>query len=243
MDSEENVPIRNINFETPVRGTEDNNNPPPAGNDGDNVVSGSPHGAPATLLSPAVGGTRFTEYVIALLQKVVTGNDDAIRSGIVEFFKAFHITNEIGLSLLSDEDIPNGPPDTIWTSRVFIKAFMVIVRAAATRTFDGNTSFTDLLPPVRLSDDGSGISNNTSGSNNRFDLKAIQRMDLPEYSGETDKYIEWYESVERRFGTAGAQLLLKNVQLCTEYDDISFAAKCVVANSIENDSAAYLNTR
>ena len=68
-------------------------------------------------------------------------------------------------------------------------------------------------------------------------------MELPPYSAETENYIDWYKSTERRFGCAAAEPLLKDVQLCDEYIDISYAAKCVVANSLEDRAAAYLNTR
>ena len=85
----------------------------PVGGIGGNVVTGSGSGTISTLLLPSVGGGRFTEYVIKLLKSGVTGNDDAICSGVKEFFTAFNISNEIGLSLLSHEDIPDGPPDTI----------------------------------------------------------------------------------------------------------------------------------
>ena len=81
------------------------------------------------------------------------------------------------------------------------------------------------------------------GETSRFSLKAIQQMELNPYSGESDKYVEWYESTERRFGRAAAEPLLHDVDICNDYLNISFAAKCVVANSLEDGSAAYLNTQ
>ena len=57
------------------------------------------------------------------------------------------------------------------------------------------------------------------------------------------KCVKWYESTERRFGQAAAKPLLHDINICNKKINISFAAKCIVANSLEDSSAAYLNHR
>ena len=79
------------------------------------------------------------------------------------------------------------------------------------------------------------------GDSSRFSLRAIQNMTLKNYSGETDKYADWYKSTEQHFGKAGAKPLLTDVRLCNEFLSHSYAAKCIVANSLKDGSAAYLN--
>ena len=74
-----------------------------------------------------------------------------------------------------------------------------------------------------------------------FPLKAIQQMELKPNTGKSDKYVEWYESTVWRFGSAAAELLLHDISLCDENLEILNAAKCVVANSLEDGLAAYLN--
>ena len=54
---------------------------------------------------------------------MISGNDDSISFGVTELFRAFHITNEDGLTLLQPEDIPNGQENSIQTSAPFRKTF------------------------------------------------------------------------------------------------------------------------
>ena len=76
----------------------------------------------------------------------------------------------------------------------------------------------------------------------KFNLKAIQSIQLNDFSGESEKYTDWYDSTALRFGRAAAKPLLEDEALCDDNIDISHAAKCIVAGSLENGSASHLNT-
>ena len=90
---------------------------------------------------------------------------------------------------------------------------MVIVNGCNNVKLTSNTTFLEL----RLGTASSGIEQSSvTGDGNTsppFTLKAIQQMELNPYLGESDKYIEWYESTVRRFGWAAAEPLLHDVAL------------------------------
>ena len=143
--------VRNLSFQSPS-----------PGDGGEDPNGEDPNkGTPPVLLSPPVENVRFTSYVVKLLQSVITGNDDAIEAGISAFFKHFHITNEFGLSLLSEDDIPVGPENTIWSSTTFRKALWVVINGASTGSFSDQTSFMDLrrylIPGGKSDDDGGSL--------------------------------------------------------------------------------------
>ena len=99
----------------------------------------------SSLLSPVSAAVpAFTQHVIALLQRVVEGNDSAIEFGVSEFLKQFRITNEFGLSLLEEKDVPTGPPDSIWTLPTFRKAFLTVCSGCAEIPIGPYTSFNTL---------------------------------------------------------------------------------------------------
>ena len=81
--------------------------------DFDSAMEGDEKKGGSTLLSPKPLKTEFMGNVIRLLQDVVEGNDDAIEFGVSEFMRHFRITNRLGLSLLKESDLPDGPEDTI----------------------------------------------------------------------------------------------------------------------------------
>ena len=143
------------------------------------------------LLSPKPEKSEFMAQVIRLLQDVVEDNDDAIEFGVSEFMRHFRITNRLGLSLLKESDLPDGPEGTIWTNPVFKKAFSTIMGACITCPIDKDTAFFKLLAV----NDVTGASSPTSvriGSDVKespFSLKAIQNITLTAYSGESDKYV------------------------------------------------------
>ena len=105
-----------------------------------------------------------------------------------------------------------------------------------------------VTPTLDVTDTGDRNSSNDevavgmTRSTSEFNLKAIQQIELKEYSGESDKYQEWFESTERQFGRAAAQPLLHDKVICTKNIEVSYAAKCIVATSLKNGSALYLNT-
>ena len=68
----------------------------------------------------------FARHVVGVLQRVIENNDSAIEFGVSEFLRQFRITNEEGLSLLTEDDVPTGPPDSIWSTPLFRKAFLTV---------------------------------------------------------------------------------------------------------------------
>ena len=64
-----------------------------------------------------------------------------------------------------------------------------------------------------MKNDDNGCIKSESAQLQKFSLKAVQQMELPPHSGETEKYVDWYESTERHFGCAAAEPLLKDVAL------------------------------
>ena len=86
----------------------------------------------SAILSPIPKAVpSFIKHVIALLQRVVEGNDAAIEFGVSEFLRQYRITNKLGLSLLEEKDVPNGPADSIWTLPTFCKAFLTVCSGCA----------------------------------------------------------------------------------------------------------------
>ena len=87
----------------------------------------------------------FACHVISILQRVVEDNDSAIKYGVSEFLCHFCMMNEAGLSLLTGADEPTGPPDSIWTTSVFCKAFLAICMGCSDTKIGQFTNVTELL--------------------------------------------------------------------------------------------------
>ena len=119
IDFDEEVVGKKIDFSTPRR--------EPSEMGEDNLGPSSK----TALLSPKPTLNDFMRDVIRLLQQVVEGNNDAISYGVGEFMRSFRITNAMSLSLLSESDVPDGPPNSIWTDPIFCKAFSVIMNTCA----------------------------------------------------------------------------------------------------------------
>ena len=101
------------------------------------------------LLSPLLEKIpAFVRHVIAILQRVIEDNDDAIEFGVGEFLRHSRITNELGLSLLTETDVPDGPEDSIWTSPVFRKAFLTVCMRCGDHTIGPYTDFNTLRKSV-----------------------------------------------------------------------------------------------
>ena len=122
----------------------------------------------------------FAKYVVSILQRVVKNNDTAVEYGVTEFLRQFRITNEAGLSLLTDADIPNGPEDSIWSTPVFRKAFLAVCTGCADIKLSQYTSFSSLRSRAfGLSNDNEimsvkSVKSDGGEANKKFSLKAIQ---------------------------------------------------------------------
>ena len=73
-----------------------------------------------TLLSPLLTDrTAFAKLVIAILQRVVTGENTAIDNAIGAFFVRERINTKMALNLITEDNLPKGPPGSIWQNSVF----------------------------------------------------------------------------------------------------------------------------
>ena len=242
-------------FKTPVRGGA----PQGSGSDSEEDPS-LPGASVARKLLPSpltkfdsseaetIKNTSVYLHTTRILKSVIPNEEEMIEDSILELFLVNQIRNDLSFSLLSPSDFPTQGYNKLWGMGIFRKALTLVIQSSTTseltedstlKTIQGN--LVKVGSPGDFSLNSPGTSS-TQTSLQRFSLKAIQQIELQEYSGETDKYIEWFESTERRFGQAAAQPLLLDEDLCEQHIDVSYAAKCIVANSLENGSASHLNT-
>lgn len=202
----------------------------------------------------SVKTNSFFRHCCRLMEEICPDEEDDIKEVLLDLFLQFRIRSEVGLSLLTPPDLPDSNVRPIWGVLTFRRGLQLLIQASRKVTFDVLTSVQGIMKEVGTSSsatDGAGDEGDKSvvdgsatltKSNSEFNLKAIQQITLKEYSGESDKYQEWFESTERQFGRAAAQPLLHDDKVCTENLEVSYAAKCIVATSLENGSASYLNT-
>lgn len=203
----------------------------------------------------SVNTNKFFKHCLRILEEVCPDDETEIKEVLLELFLQFRIRSEVGLSLVQFSDLPDASVRPIWGVRTFRRVVKMLILGSRTMVFNVLTSFKNLREAVEKNKDSSSLQLNDSdeetsaedgtvvkSSNSDFNLKAIQQIELKEYSGESDKYQDWFESTERQFGRAAAQPLLHDRVLCQTNLEVSYAAKCIVATSLENGSASYLNT-
>ena len=135
----------------------------------------------------------------------MVGYDSDIDDTVLDLFLIHQIQNEIGLSLLSPSEFPSPDYGEMWGISTFRKAFAVIVSGVTNMdsTLEASTTFSDIRKFYKATesnskesgpnDDDSLLSvGDKSKNTSQFSLKAIQAIELNEYSGETEKYIEWF---------------------------------------------------
>ena len=108
--------VRPLSFETPPpgRSTETAEAPLKGGN-----LKTAPT-ADSTLLSPLLTERlAFAKAVIAICQRVVTGEDTAIDNAIGDFLAQQRINTEMALNLITEDDLPAGSPGSIWQNSLF----------------------------------------------------------------------------------------------------------------------------
>ena len=96
------------------------------------------------LSPPSEEVPEFASKVIAILQNVYKNNDAAIDYGVGEFCRQFNIYNEDTLSIISEDMIPTGPDNSIWSSQLFRKAFWVVCTGCSDLTLSKYTPFSKL---------------------------------------------------------------------------------------------------
>ena len=198
---------------------------------------------------------EFYTHSVRILSELIPNDVESIKKCVLDIYLEHQIFNPMGLSLLHLTELPSGPSShPLWTTSSFRKGFKLLMAVSKILDFDETTTFDEIraeydknrsILPLSSSKEKNADDNsiNTVSESPKFSIKAIQQIELNEFSGESEKYTEWYDSTVLHFGRAAAKPLLEDESLCDEHIDISFAAKCIVASSLENGSASHMNTQ
>ena len=204
----------------------------------------------------SVQNNSFFKHCYSLMCSILSEEDNDICDTLTNIFIQHRIRLESGLGLIPFKSLPTPSVHFLWGVTTFHEAFKLLILVCRTSLIiTDKTTFIDICTAAATvkvdstgdngdDDETNSVLSSASVANTgkQFSLKAIQAIDLREYSGETDKYISWIESTCRCFGRAAARQLLTDVQLCNDNIEVSYAVKCIVETSLESGSASHLNT-
>lgn len=160
----------------------------------------------------------------------------------LDIYLEHKIFDALELSLLNLTKLPTGSSShPLWTTNTFWKGFKLLMPVSKSLDINKTTTFDEIhveydknhaiLPPSYFKE------------KNPNDNSVLTISESPKFSIMAIQQIELNDCTVLRFGRAAAKPLLEDESLCDEHIDISFAAKCIVASSLENSSASHLNTQ